>query len=237
MLMWSVGLTLACHHPACSFAVAPSLRHYATLKHVTKYYRRRTKDWGIVYWRDTPVDSRPAIPIESPIVDPSLPPFLSHDLLQLVGTVDAAHATDVTSRRSVTGLVFSLAGRSFSPPSPQAPLKLSSLGPSVPPRPPSTCVPFFGSVVSRKTMPLRSTSIIRPPYIAMINKRQPTARSRHVDFQHFAIQEWRQRGDIVMHHLPGVTTNNSDQLTKALRWTLHSRHAHRSMGHYGGSTY
>ena len=68
--------------------------------------------------------------------------------------------------------------------------------------------------------------------IAMINDRKPTPRSRHIGIQHFAIQEWRQRGEIILHHIPGVL-NAADQATKALGWTLHSRHARRSMGHYG----
>jgi hypothetical protein len=67
--------------------------------------------------------------------------------------------------------------------------------------------------------------------IAMINEHKPTTRSHHIDIQHFAIQEWHQHGDIIMHHIPG-NINPSDQATKALGWTLHSRHAHRSMGHY-----
>jgi hypothetical protein len=53
-----------------------------------------------------------------------------------------------------------------------------------------------------------------------------------MDIQHFAIQEWQKRGIIVMRHLPGVI-NVADQATKALSWTLHSRHARCSMGHYG----
>ena len=37
-----------------------------------------------------------------------------------------------------------------------------------------------------------------------------------------------------MAHLPGVI-NSSDNLTKALTWVLHARHALRSMGHYEDS--
>jgi hypothetical protein len=59
--------------------------------------------------------------------------------------------------------------------------------------------------------------------IAMINERKLTPRSHHIDIQHFAIQEWQQRGIIVMHHIPGVI-NVADQATKALSWTLHSCH-------------
>ena len=44
-------------------------------------------------------------------------------------------------------------------------------------------------------------------------------------------QEWRDAGEIIMHHLPGVI-NPSDGLTKALAKVLHARHARRAMGHY-----
>ena len=65
----------------------------------------------------------------------------------------------------------------------------------------------------------------------MINERRPTPRACHVEVQHFAIQEWRDAGDIIMNHLPGVI-NPSDGLTKALATVLHARHARRAMGHY-----
>jgi hypothetical protein len=68
--------------------------------------------------------------------------------------------------------------------------------------------------------------------IAMINERNPTSSSRHIDIQYFAIQEWQHHGIIVLHHLPGII-NVADQATKALRWMLHSCHAHHLMGHCG----
>ena len=68
--------------------------------------------------------------------------------------------------------------------------------------------------------------------IAMVNENKPTTRSRHIDIQHFDVQEWRQRNIIVLHHIPGVI-NCSDAGTKALGWTLHSQHVHHSLGHYG----
>jgi hypothetical protein len=42
--------------------------------------------------------------------------------------------------------------------------------------------------------------------INMVNANRPTERSRHIDIQHFAIQEWGQRGDIKLTHIPGVTS-------------------------------
>ena len=67
--------------------------------------------------------------------------------------------------------------------------------------------------------------------INMINAKVPTDRSRHIDIQHFAIQDWKDAGEIVMHHVPGII-NPSDDLTKPLGWVLHERHARRIMGHY-----
>ena len=67
--------------------------------------------------------------------------------------------------------------------------------------------------------------------IAMVNESRPTPRARHIEIQHFAIQEWRNKGDVVLRHCPGIL-NVSDDLTKALGWVLHSRHARRSMGHF-----
>ena len=67
--------------------------------------------------------------------------------------------------------------------------------------------------------------------IHIINTRRPTSRTRHIEVQFFAVQSWRKNGEIVMRHIPGVI-NGSDDLTKAVSWVLHHRHARRSMGHY-----
>jgi hypothetical protein len=64
--------------------------------------------------------------------------------------------------------------------------------------------------------------------ILMINSSKPTPRSRHIDIQHFAIQEWKLRGDIILSHLAGIL-NIADVLTKCLGWILHSRHIRRAI--------
>jgi hypothetical protein len=70
-------------------------------------------------------------------------------------------------------------------------------------------------------------------HIKMINAGKPTERSRHIDIQHFAIQDWRQQGTLTMKAIPRIL-NPSDDLTKAaLGWILHSRHARHLMGHFG----
>ena len=68
--------------------------------------------------------------------------------------------------------------------------------------------------------------------IMMVNQSRPTTRTRHIDIQWFAIQEWKQAGDIVMQYI-NTSDNSADAMTKALGWVLHNKHAFRSMGHYG----
>ena len=50
-------------------------------------------------------------------------------------------------------------------------------------------------------------------------------------FNFFAIQDWKEQGNIVRQHVPGVI-NPADDVTKPLGWMLHSRHARRIVGHY-----
>jgi hypothetical protein len=59
----------------------------------------------------------------------------------------------------------------------------------------------------------------------------PTEHKRHMDLRFFAIQDWREVGDIVMSHIAGIL-DPYDDLTKALGWVLHSRDYRRIMGHY-----
>ena len=68
--------------------------------------------------------------------------------------------------------------------------------------------------------------------ILMINSSRPTPRSRHIDIQHFAIQEWKANHEIILEHIPGII-NAADSLTKSLGSTLHHRHVRRLMCHYG----
>jgi hypothetical protein len=150
--------------------------------------------------------------------------------------VDAAHANDLRNRRSTTGYAFTLCGGVVSYRTKTQSITATS----------STEAEFLAAVLAAKHAKyLRS--ILKelgfpqlaptPIYednmsaIRMINAKVPTERSRHIDIQHFAIQDWKAAGDIVMCHIPGII-NPSDGLTKPLGWILHSRHARRIMGHY-----
>ena len=219
------------------FSQAPAAIHYSCLKRITLYLRE-TKEWGIVYWRPNHFDVLPVgtfQPIE--VNDPTLPPFPSSaDPLQLVGYVDASHATDIKTRRSITGFILTLCGGAI--------CYRSKVQTSVATS--STESEFVAAVTASKAV-LYLRSVMKqlgceqltptPMYedneaaIMMINASKPTVRARHIDIQHFAIQEWKLRGDIIFFHIPGVI-NMSDAMTKAVGWILHVRHNRRAMGHH-----
>jgi hypothetical protein len=157
--------------------------------------------------------------------------------LELVGYFDASHANDLKTRRSVTGLVFCLAGGAIAFKSKLQPTVSTS----------STEAEFISSVHTAKLAKYLRSILLELGFpqvgptvlygdnlssIAMVNSNRPTDRSRHIDIQYFAIQQWRENLEIILRHIPGVI-NPSDAGTKALGWILHSRHVRRSMGHFG----
>jgi hypothetical protein len=221
------------------FSQCPSLVHYTCLKRIALYLRS-TKDWGIIYWRPTKLESLPigtVLPYST--IDPQLPTFPIHtNPTELLGYVDAAHATDLRTRRSVTGYVITLCGAAICYRS-----KLQSTVATS-----STEAEFIAAVTAAKSIKYLRLVLadLGPKYaqdkpttiyednaaaILMINSSKPTPRSRHIDIQHFAIQEWKLRGDIILSHLAGIL-NLADVLTKCLGWILHSRHIRRAMGHH-----
>ena len=218
------------------YSQAPHADHYTALKNVCKYLRR-TKHWGIMYWRKQPRKDLPYVPFEVLMEEENLPEYPVIPLDQLAGFMDAAHAVDLKTRRSVTGIIMIFAAAAIAFKS-----KLQSVVATS-----STEAELFAAVHGAKLAKyfraiLKEIGLIQkdptPLYednqaaIAIVNERRSTPRVRHVDIQHFAIQEWREQGDIVLHHIPGII-NPSDGETKALGGKLHSRHSRRSMGHYG----
>ena len=216
--------------------MAPTREHYLGLKN-SCCYLHATRDWGIVFWRKNALLDLPNIPL-SPPADLAPPDgFPSYGLQDLTGFVDAAHANDPKTMRSVTGFGFSFAGGVVAYKTKLQPTVATS----------STESEFIAAVLAAKTGKyLRSVLhelgfaqtqptvlyIDNKAAIDMINVNRPTPRSRHIDIQYFAIQEWRASGLILVRHIPGIL-NSADQATKALGWTLHARHARRLMGHFG----
>jgi len=217
------------------FSTCPHDHHFAMLKKVAKYLQA-TKDWGIIYRRSQPDTSLPPSNFVRSTMDAELPDFPAIDTQEPVAFVDAAHANDLRNHRSTTGYAFLLCGGPISYRCKTQSITATS----------STEAEFLAAVATAKhTRYMRAimTDLGFPPKgptimycdnqlaINMINARVPTERSRHIDIQHLAIQDWKESGAIVMEFISGVI-NPSDDLTKPLGWVLHDQHARQIMGHY-----
>lgn len=220
------------------FSTAPHRDHYLGLTRIAKYLRQ-TIHWGIVYWREQARMDLPEAAFDLASVNPTLPEFPSIPLDELAGFCDAAYATDVRTRRSVTGYAFTFAGGAVAYKSKLQPVVSLS----------SSEAEFYAAVQASKCalylrMVLNELGFLKKgattlhidnqACVHMINDNKPTSRTRHVWIHWFAIQEWRQRQLIKAINLPGVILP-ADGLTKAVGTTLHTRHARRMMGHYGRS--
>jgi hypothetical protein len=218
------------------FSTCPHDVHYIMLKKVAKYLRE-TKSWGLVFRKPKRDATLPRSTHERLVHPPDLPPFPSAGTgLQLAGFVDAAHANDLRNRRSTTGYAFLLAGAAISYRCKTQSITATS----------STEAEFLAAVTAAKHakylrailrdlgFPMQAPTPIfedNKSAINVINARIPTERSRHIDIQHFAIQDWKDAGDITMDFIPGII-NCADDITKPLGWVLHARHARRIMGHF-----
>ena len=216
------------------FSSAPHEQHFIAIKGVCRCLRA-TKSWGITCQRERPLNDLPVGPFVFLDHDPSLPlfPFIHRD--ELATLLDAAHAADLRDRRSIAGLLMLFCCAAIAWKSRIQSVVATS----------STEAEFCASVTAAKlTKCLRCVfqelGVLRPgpsrmfvdnqAALAMINESRPTPRARHIDTQHFAIQEWRLNGDIIMLFLAGLL-NAAHALTEALGWILHCRHVRRGMGH------
>ena len=170
------------------FSVAPAKIHYTLLK----------GDWGIVYRKSRPSPAMPAsadVPLAVSDDLPPVPTGSSPD--QLTAFVDAAHANDLRNRRSTTGYAFTLCNGAVAYRTKTQSITATS----------STEAEFLAAVLTAKQAKYLRAVLKElgfpqhgptPIYednmsaIKMINARVPTERSRHIDIQHFAIQDWKQ---------------------------------------------
>lgn len=220
------------------FSIRPAACHYNALKRVFKYLRQ-TRNYGLVFWRSKPLNHLPHIPFvllrPMELADEGLPHPAS--ISTLCAYVDAAHANCLRTRRSIGAFVFCLAGAAVAYRAKWIPTVCCS----------STEAEFLIAVTAAKVAKyLRAvlnelglhqedaTDIYEDnaAAIMMANARRPTERSRHIDIQNFALQEWVQNKDVILKHVRGVL-NPSDALTKATGWILHHRHCTRVMGMMG----
>ena len=222
------------------FSANPAAEHYLAVKNIYRYLAA-TKTRGLTYWRPAPVPSLPRAPPPPPLTDTTRQPV--HDLSvfadvlrwdSLYGYVDSDWAMDIRHRRSVSGIVFILAGAAVAWKTRVQPtvslstseaefLAASDAG---------RMALYLRSVLDELGVPQRFATLLFEDNRGarmMANAGQPTRQSRHIDIRHYAVLDWVERDlltleDVSSHH------NCSDTLTKQTGTTLFHEHLDVLMG-------
>jgi hypothetical protein len=209
-------------------------------------YLCATRSRGLIYWRPTGrersdpprgdlIPTRP----ERAIAD-RFPPDLP--LLEPACYVDASYGglLVIGEHRSVTGIIICLGGTAiFAKTRIQRTTVLSSTEAEVI----AGCdagkdIKYFRKLFFDLGFPITQPTLVaeyNAGTILIANHRRPSGRTRHLDIQYVATQEWVQRGLMFFFKIDG-TANPSDAMSKVLYRILHHRHFDRIMG-YNGSTH
>ena len=140
--------------------------------------------------------------------------------MQLAIYVDAAHATDLRTRRSISGLVATLNGTAIAYKAKWHPTVSTS----------STKAEFIATVSAGKMakhlqyvleelgVEQHGPTMIYEDNVAAIlmeNAGKATELSHHIYIQYFALQDWVERKILKLSHIPGIA-NPTDSFTKSL---------------------
>jgi hypothetical protein len=217
------------------YSAQPSKAHYQAVKQ-TFIYLNATRDHGLTYWRPAPNSNHPYVDPPVPITAPSaLQGFPeTHAATKLHGYVDSDWGSDRQHRRSISGIVFMLAGAAiFYKTRYQPTVALSS-----------TEAEFAAAADAGKAaLYLRSilqelgVEQLLPTVIyednngarLMTNAQQPTRRTRHVELKQFAVLQWVEDEQIIFGDI-GTAYNISDSLTKQTGRTKFHQHHDLLMG-------
>ena len=141
--------------------------------------------------------------------------------------MNAAHANKLKKQQSTTGLVFTFCGGAVVYKSKTQSLTASS----------SIKAEFIATHLATKTTKYLQMVLKQLGYeqktptpihidnlsiLHIINNNiSSIERIMYLDIQYFAIQDWREDGDIIMEHIPGIL-NPSNDLRKLLGYVLHA---------------
>ena len=155
----------------------------------------------------------------------------------LTGFVDAAHANELRKRPSTTGLVFTFCGGAVVYKSKTQSLTAGSSMEAefIAAHTAAKIAKYLRMILKQLGYEQKKPTPIHIDNMSALqiinNNTSPIERTRHLDIRYYAIQDWREAGDIIMEHIPGIL-NPSDRFTKPLGYVLHARHCRQIMGHY-----
>jgi hypothetical protein len=217
------------------YSAMPSKAHYQAVKQIFVYLHA-TRDHGLTYWRPEPNMNlpyhEPPMPISAPSALNGIPSTESAHNLH--GYVDSDWGSDRQHRRSISGIVFMLAGAAvFYKTRYQPTVALSS-----------TEAEFAAATDAGKAaLYLRSilqelgVEQLLPTVIyednngarLMTNAQQSTRHTRHVELKQFTVLQWVEDEQIIFGDI-STAHNISDSLTKQTGRTKFYQHHDILMG-------
>ena len=148
--------------------------------------------------------------------------------------VDSDYAGDTSHRKSVTGIIFKLAGGAvFYKMKFQEMIAMSSTKAEFTAASEAgKYILYVWSILEEIGIPQTDATVLyedNQGALLMANAKQPTKRTHHMDVKHFKLQEWVEHDLIIMERI-NTSDNYADVFTKAQGRCLFYRHMDYVMG-------
>jgi hypothetical protein len=223
------------------FATAPAKVHYDAVKRVFRFLNG-TLDYGLTYWRTAPHSSLPFVPPPTRLQAPH-DFVLSHNVSEatekytptaVLGYVDSDWASDIRHRRSISGIVFKLAGAAIAWKCRVQPtVSLSSTEAEfLAASDAGKMGLYLRSILDELSVSQQFATVIYEDNrgaLLMASAAQPTKQSRHIDIREYALLDWVERDLIALEDVASGL-NASDILTKQTGPLLFARHVDNLTG-------
>ena len=196
----------------------------------------------MTYWRTTPHAYLPAHLPPARLTSPT-DQGLSHDISDaiekysptaLLGYVDSDWAADIRHRRSISGIVFKMAGAAIAWKCRVQPtVSLSSTEAEfLAASDAGKMTLYLRSILDELDIPQRFATVLYEDNrgaLLMASAAQPTKQSRHIEIRHYALLDWVEC-DLVSLEDVASGLNSSDILTKQTGPLLFARHVDNISG-------
>ena len=217
------------------YSANPARIHYEAVINIFRYLNS-TIDDGIIYWRPAPMMDLPEGPVpitykDNYNIDPTI---ISTTPTTLQGMVDSDWAGDTTHRKSVSGIILTIAGGCILYKTKyQDTLALSTTEAEFTAAcDAGKCILYVRSILDEIHVPQDNATTLyidNNGALLMGNAQQPTRRTRHMDLKKFALLDWIKRDLMIMKRIK-TSDNSSDVMTKQTGRQLFHRHFDLIMG-------
>jgi hypothetical protein len=212
------------------FATSPATIHYDAVYGIFQYLSG-TRDDGITYTRPEPMTSGPVLkhtPLRSQPSDRIDEHIPTDNLTTLYGYSDADWAMDIRHRRSISGMVFFLAGAVVAWKTRVQPTVVLSTSESelLAASDTGRLGLFIRAVLIELLQPQHSATTVYEDNDAcrmVADSTAPTRQMRHIAIRDFALQDWTER-NLISLTACASNANASDMFTKQVDNILCARH-------------